>query len=184
MQIDREVRVKENNTPSPGKKEKSLKKFLQKLVGNLGSSACAEKWGVKNKTGSIVQSTVASTIDTTTHVQDDEKKNEELDMGVLGYKRLRKIGEKFKSPYVVNKELKDKLKNTIPADQFNSMKPPSDDVVKSFAAYMVEDPPEVVSLGQYEPITIEFMQVMVKTAEWLTDMMGDCISKGLKYCGG
>ncbi|KAF3455245.1 hypothetical protein FNV43_RR05693 [Rhamnella rubrinervis] len=143
-------------------------------VNNIEDTEATVKAMVENKdtdqTGSIVQSTVMSTIDTATHVQVDEKKNEELNIGVLGYKRLRRKGAKMKSPYVVHKELKDRLKNTLPANHFNPMKQPTDHVVKSFAAYMLKDPSKVVSLSEYEPITIEFMEVMVKTAEWLTDV--------------
>ncbi|KAF3457792.1 hypothetical protein FNV43_RR02451 [Rhamnella rubrinervis] len=117
---------------------------------------------------SIVQSSLTKSADTT-HIDSKKEENNELDIGVLGYKRLRKKGEKLKSPYVVNKNLRERLKNTLPVDHFNLMKPAPDDVVNAFASYMLKEPFEVISLGQYEPITYEFMQVMVKTAEWLTD---------------
>ncbi|KAF3436907.1 hypothetical protein FNV43_RR19660 [Rhamnella rubrinervis] len=46
-----------------------------------------------------------------------------LDIGVLGYKRLRRKVRNVKSSYIVNKDLKKRLKNTLHADQFNPMKP-------------------------------------------------------------
>ncbi|KAF3455349.1 hypothetical protein FNV43_RR05798 [Rhamnella rubrinervis] len=50
------------------------------------------------------------------------------------------------------------------------MKPAAEGVIQSFVAYLLKDPPEVISLGEYEPITLEFLQVRTKTtAAWLTD---------------
>ncbi|KAF3456027.1 hypothetical protein FNV43_RR00670 [Rhamnella rubrinervis] len=85
------------------------------------------------------------------------------------YKRLRRQAQNVKSSYVVNKDLKKRLKNTLPTDQFNPMKPAAEGVIQAFTAYLLKDPPEVFSLGEYEPITLEFMQVMTKTIAWLTN---------------
>ncbi|KAF3451346.1 hypothetical protein FNV43_RR07441 [Rhamnella rubrinervis] len=95
---------------------------------------------------SIVQCSLTKSADTT-HIDSKKEENNELDIGVLGYKRLRKKGEKLKSSYVVNKDLRERLKNTLPADHFNPMKPAPDDVVNAFASYMLKEPPEVISLG-------------------------------------
>ncbi|KAF3449746.1 hypothetical protein FNV43_RR10477 [Rhamnella rubrinervis] len=53
------------------------------------------------------------------------------------------------------------------------MKPAPDDVINAFASYMLKDLHEKISRGEYDPITYELMQVMVKTAEWLTDMVSE-----------
>ncbi|KAF3455252.1 hypothetical protein FNV43_RR05700 [Rhamnella rubrinervis] len=115
----------------------------------------------------------------TVHIEEEthivpEPKDGELDIGILGYKRLRRKARNVKSPYTVNEDLKKRLKNALPADQFNPMKPAAEGMIQAFAIYLLKDLPKVILLGEYEPISLEFMQVMTKTTAWLTDERTAC----------
>ncbi|KAF3433578.1 hypothetical protein FNV43_RR24680 [Rhamnella rubrinervis] len=92
-----------------------------------------------------------------------------LDTDILGNgKRLKRLAKKVKSPYIVNKSVLEKLRNTLPVDKFNPMRLVPADVATALDEYMKNENPELVALD-YDKVDVNFFQDKINSAAWFRD---------------
>ena len=105
--------------------------------------------------------------------EDEHHKSQDiLDPSKLGGgKRLKRAALKTKSPYVVNQQLREQLKNTLPASRFDPFKPVSKEVANSFAIYMeTEETEETAPIKyEYEYVRKKYFEELVTVNKWLRD---------------
>ena len=105
--------------------------------------------------------------------EDEHHKSQDiLDPSKLGGgKRLKRAALKTKSPYVVNQQLREQLKNTLPASRFDPFKPVSKEVANAFAIYMeTEETEETEPIKyEYESVRKKYFEELVTVNKWLRD---------------
>ena len=109
-------------------------------------------------------------------VEEDGKREDEhdksqdiLDPSKLGGgKRLKWVALNTKSPYVVNQQLREQLKSTLPASSFVPFKSVSKEVATAFAIYMETKEPEPIKY-EYEIVCKNYFENLVTVNKWLRD---------------
>ena len=132
-----------------------------------------EQIGEVGDVGDVEQNGEVGVVEEDGKGEDEHHKSQDiLDPSKLGGgKRLKRAALKTKSPYVVNQQLREQLKNTLPASRFDPFKPVSKEVANAFAIYMeTEETEETAPIKyEYEYVRKKYFEELVTVNKWLRD---------------